>query len=77
MIASGADHGANNNKISTTEMDPHVNMEVLGSNDTEIQDTGRYVDVNAFANDIGQMKRVPIKDMAISYDCPYQKRHSF
>ena len=58
-------------------MDPHVNMAVLGSNATKIQDTGRYADANAFANDVGQMKRVPIKDMAIAYDCPYQKKNSF
>ena len=49
-------------------------MAVIGSNATEIQDTGRYADVNAFANDVGQMKRVPIKDMVISYHCPYQKK---
>ena len=48
-------------------------MAVVGSNATKMQDTGRYADVNAFANDVGQMKRVPIKDMDISYDCPYQK----
>ena len=74
MIASGAAHGANNNKISTTEMDSHTNMAVVGSNATKIQDTGHYADVNAFANDVGQMKRDPIKDMAIAYDFPYQKK---
>ena len=55
-------------------MDSHANMAVVGSNATKIQDTGRYVYVNAFANDFGRMKRVPIKDMAIAYDCPYQKK---
>ena len=49
-------------------------MAVIGSNATKIQYTGRYSDVNASANDVGQMKRVPTKDMAISYDCPYQKK---
>ena len=73
VIASGAAHGANNNKIATTEMDSHANMAVVGSNVTKIQDTGRYADVNAFATDVGQMKRFSIKDMAIAYDCPYQK----
>ena len=63
VIASGAAHGANNNKISTTEMDFHANISIVGSNATKIQDTGRYADVNAFANDVSQIKRVPIKDM--------------
>ena len=49
-------------------------MAVVGSNATKIQDTGSYEDVNAFENDVGQRKRVPIKDMAIAYDCPYQKK---
>ena len=61
-------------KKSTNEIDFHANMAVVGSNDTKIQDTGRYADVNAFSNDLGQMKRVPIKDMAIVYDCLYQKK---
>ena len=74
VISSGAAHGANNNKLSTTEMDSHANMVVVGSNATEIQDTGRFADVNDFANDVGQMKRVPFKDMKIAYDCPYQKK---
>ena len=74
MIASWAAHGDNKNKISTTEMDSHANMAVVGSNAIRIQDTGRYADVNVFANDFGQIKRVPIKDTEIAYDCPYQKK---
>ena len=35
---------------------------------------GLYVDVNAFENDVGQIKRVSIKDTVIAYDCPYQKK---
>ena len=49
-------------------------MAVVGSNATKIQDTGRYADVNDFANYVSQVKRVPIKDMAIAYDGPYQKK---
>ena len=65
-------HGANENKASTTEIDYHANMAVVGANAASIQEKGWYADVNAFANDVGQMKRFLIKDMAISYDCPYQ-----
>ena len=55
-------------------MNFHANMVVVDANATKIQDTRRYADVNDFANDVGQMKRVLIKDMAIAYDCPYQRR---
>ena len=71
VIASGAAHGANDNKMSTTEMDYHANMAVVGANSTFIQEMGRYADVNAFANDVDQMKQVPIKDMKIAYNFTY------
>ena len=74
MISSGAAHGANNNKISTPGMDSHANISVVSKNATEIQYMGSYADVNAFANDVGQMKRVTIKYMEIAYDSPYQKK---
>ena len=74
MIASGAAYEANDNKSSTTELDSHANMVVVGANATVIQETGLYADVNAFADEVNQMKRVPIKDMAVAYDCPYQHK---
>ena len=74
LILLGAAHGANNNKLSTTEMDFRADMAVVGSNATKIQDMGRYADVNAFVNDVGQMNRVPIKNMVIAYDCLYHKK---
>ena len=49
-------------------------MVVVGANATVIQETGLYADVNAFADEVNQMKRVPIKDMAVAYDCPYQRK---
>ena len=55
-------------------MDSHANMAVVGENATVIQETGRYADFNAFANDVCQMNWVPIKDMVIAYDCPYQRK---
>ena len=75
MILSGAAFEANDNpKPSTTELDSHANMVVVGANTTVIQETGLYADVNAFADEVNQMKRVPIKDMAVAYDCPYLKK---
>ena len=75
MISSGAAYEANdNNKPSTTELDSHANMVVVGANATVIQETGTYADVNSFAEEVDQMKRVPIKDMVVAYDCPYQRK---
>ena len=37
VIASGADHGANDNKTLTTELDSHANIVLVGSNATVIQ----------------------------------------
>ena len=46
-------------------------MVVFGNQGTTIQDTGKFSDVNAFAEDVGMMPRVPIVDSVVAYDCPY------
>ena len=74
VILSGAVYEANDNKSSTLELDSHANMLVVGANATVIQETGHSADVNAFTDGVSQMKRVPIKDMVVAYDCPYQHK---
>ena len=72
MIASGAAGSANdNNKSSTTELDSHANMAVVGAQATIIQETGLYADVNAFSDEVSKLNRIPINDMVIAYDCPF------
>ena len=46
-------------------------MAVFGNQGTIIQDTGKFSDVNAFAEDVGMMPRVPIVYSVIACDCPY------
>ena len=46
-------------------------MVVFGNQGTTIKDTGKLSDVNAFAEDVGMMPRVPIVDSVVAYDCPY------
>ena len=53
------------------ELDSHANMVVFGNQGTIIQNTGKFSDVNAFAEDVGMISRVPIVDSVIDYDCPY------
>ena len=46
-------------------------MVVFGNQGTTIQNTGKFADVNAFAEDVGMMPRDPIVDSVVAYDCPY------
>ena len=55
---------------STTELDSHANMVVVGQQATVISDSGTYAEVKAFADDCKTLERVPIVDAAIAYDCP-------
>ena len=74
VISSGAANEANDNKSSTTELDFHANMVVVGAQGTIIQDTGLYADVSAFVDEVNKLNRVPIRDMALAYDCPYKRK---
>ena len=56
---------------SRTELDSHANMVVFGRNSIVIAESGRYAEVNPFTPDLDSLKRVPIVDAAIAYDCPY------
>ena len=53
---------------STTELDSHANIIVVGSQSLVIQDTGQSAHVNAFSDEVPGMSEVPIVDAAISYD---------
>ena len=46
-------------------------MFVFGNQGTTIQDTGKFDDVNEFAEDVGMMPRFPIVYSVVAYDCPY------
>jgi hypothetical protein len=72
VIASGVAGSANDNNTSTTELDSHANMAVVGAQATVIQETGLFADVNAFSDEVSQLKRIPINDVVIAYDCPYR-----
>ena len=71
MIRSSAAYEDKDKQHSTIELESHANMVVSDANATVIQETGLYVDVNAFADEVNQLKRVPVKDMVVAYDCPF------
>ena len=45
-------------------------MVVIGNQGTTIQDTSKFADVNAFAEDVDMMPKVLIVDSVVAYDCP-------
>ena len=55
-----------------TELDSHANMCVLGKHCLLLSDLSstRNVRVDAFAEEAGGLKSVPIVDAMIAYDCP-------
>ena len=57
-----------------TKLDSHVNMLVFGRHSMVIAESGRYADVNPFSPDLDTLKRVPIVDASIAYDCPYSMK---
>ena len=69
VSAAGVEQGGWS--TGTTELESHANMVVFGNQGTTIQNTGKFADVNAFAEDVGMMPRVPIVDLVLSYDCQY------
>ena len=57
-----------------TELDSHANMAVAGKESVMYDDTGQTCTVNAFTESTGKLERVPIVDVAVAYDCPFQAK---
>ena len=55
---------------STTELDSHAKMSVVGSQCEIIICTGLHANVAAYSPDL-PCKRIEIVDASIAYDCPY------
>ena len=56
---------------TTTELDSHANMMVLGKNAFIFESTGRSCNVQPFDSKLGMSHDVPIVDGALAYECPY------
>ena len=65
-----ATRGDNAPTPSTTELDSHANMVVVGRQASIISQSGIHAEVKPFSNDCGTLERIPIVDAAIGYDCP-------
>ena len=71
MLVSSVRNGED---ASTTELDSHANMFVVGSQGFVFNRTGLHANVNAFSSEAGGISKVPIVDAVIAYDCPYSGR---
>ena len=54
---------------STSDLDSHANMCVFGKNSIMVLTTGRIVNVNALADEVGGLNKVSIVDVIVAYDC--------
>ena len=52
-----------------TELDSHANMCVFGKHCMTISESMKTVDVSTFADEAGQLNKVPIIDAMVAYDC--------
>ena len=66
--------GIDDEETTTTQLDTHANMVVLGSQATVFGQSGRRCDVRPFSSDCSKLESVPIVDAAMAYDCPYSMK---
>ena len=55
---------------SSTELDSHANMVVIGKQAFFFSHSGQYANVRSFADEVKGIPKVPIVDAVIHYDCP-------
>ena len=63
--------GDNGDHRTSTRLDSHDNMVVVGSHVSVFGHSGKSADVRPFSSDCSKLESVPIVDAAVAYDCPY------
>ena len=66
-----SDAGVEEEEATTSQLDSHANMIVVGSQATILGDSGQSADVKPFSKDCSKLESVPIVDAALAYDCPF------
>ena len=61
---------------SSTKLDSHANMVVIGKQAFFFSHSGQYANVRAFTDEVKGIPKVPIVDAVIAYDCP-QSGHTY
>ncbi len=66
--ATTAGMGSDDEQPTTTQLDSHANMVVVGRQATVFGRSGKKADVRPFSSDCSKLESVPIVDAAIAYD---------
>ncbi len=69
--ATRADMGNNDNHETSTQLDSHANMVVIGGHASVFGHLGKSADVRPFSNNCSKLESVPIVDAVMAYDCLY------
>ena len=69
MMTSISSSGDNVCYESSTELDSHANMVVIGKQAFVLSHSGQYENVRAFTDEFKGIPKVPIMDAVIAYDC--------
>ena len=59
--------------VSTTELDSHANMVVVGHQAYVISHTTQFVNDQAFVDEVAGLRDIYVVDAAIGYDCTYSR----
>ena len=59
---------------SSTQLDSHANMVVVGGHASVFGCSGKSADVRPFSSDCSKLESVPIVDAAVAYNCPYSMK---
>ena len=70
MMTSVSSSGDNVCLESSTELDSHANMVVIGKQAFIFNHSDQYANVRAFTDKFKGIPKVPIVDAFIAYDCP-------
>ena len=70
MMTSISSSGYNVCFESSTELDSHANMVVIGKQAFIFNHSDQYANVRAFTDEVKGITKVPIVDVVIAYDCP-------
>ena len=60
--------GVDDQEPTTTQLDSHANMVVVGGHATVFGKSGKSCDVRPFSSDCHKLESVPIVDAAMAYD---------
>ena len=71
-VSSFSSISGNISKLVRTELDSHAASAVVGNQVYILRETGKSIDVSPFTSTLGILKKVPVIDCLIAYECPFE-----